>query len=167
MTRTLGWVWLLVFGLLLFFLFSSLGSLPEHLAVHFDAAGKPNGFQDKGAFLVSFLTMISVMNGIFVLLFLMMGRIPLELIHVPSKAQWTSTPNSRTILKVRLKAIPVLLGLFLNFVFLLTLQIIYQENAPGAFFRIPMAGGLVLIFVCVVFLVLFIVILLIPPRGEG
>lgn len=164
MTRMLGWMWLAVLALTLFYLFSTQGSLPGNLAVHFDLEGRPNGWMQKDAFLKSFIPMILLVNGIFGLLSAFIGRVPLESMNLPYKAQWISTPDRRAELYARLKGIPALTGVFINIVFLFAVQVVYQQNVPGAPFQIPLNGGVFMLLACSVLMVSSLFLLFRPPQ---
>jgi uncharacterized membrane protein len=168
MVRIIGWVWLAALILVLLFLYSTWGNLPGNLAVHFDLAGRPTGWKEKDAFLGSFLPAVLFLNGTLGLLFVFIGRIPLEWINIPYKARWTSTPERRAGLQARLKVLPALPGFFVNLVLLFVIQVVRQANVPGAPFQFPINLGVFLILSLGFLLIPSIFLLFRPPdQGAG
>ncbi len=159
------WIWLSALGLVLIYFFSTFDRLPDRVAVHFDAFGNPNGFQAKSLFQSTFLGFIFIINGLFAILFLLITRLPVRFINVPNKPYWLAKPELRGELDQRLQAIPPVLGIFINLVFLVTEHIIDQANIPETLFRFPPIFGVVVIFLGLGILLLFLTGLFRPPKG--
>ena len=158
MDKKLAWVWLglLVFELL--FLSGIYSQLPPVVASHFDAVGHPNGFQTKGAFIVSFLVAIGFSNGLLALFYFLMDKIPPERMNLPNKAFWLSTPENRALIQGKLRLSLTQVALFLNTALLFGEQVIYQQNVPTAGFHVSILWGLIVILVLAV-LMMFVSIL--------
>lgn len=166
MTRRLAWAWIAVLAVVIIYFLMLYGSLPERIATHFDAVGKPNGFQVKGDFLASFLPFILLANGIIGALTFSMGSVPTRFINIPRRDYWLATEERKKELFGKLRATTCLLGLFLNATFLFTLHVIYQANTPNPWLRLPFPGGLAVILACLVSVVIFAIIILRPPSVE-
>ena len=164
--KKLVWVWLLAIAAMVGYFFLLYGGLPERVATHFDAEGKPNGFQGKSDYLFFFLRFIFLINGLFGAMFVFMERIPSQWINLPGKTYWFSTPQLKSEIFEKLRGVVCLLGLFCNLAFLFTEHIIYQENTPDPAFRIPVTGGVIGILVCVLLLTLFVFWVFKPPKAD-
>ncbi|HET8577739.1 MAG TPA: DUF1648 domain-containing protein [Methylomirabilota bacterium] len=62
--------------------------LPETVASHFDAAGRPNGWAPKGAFLGLYAAVVGLMVGLFLIVPVLLARLPVALINLPNKDYW-------------------------------------------------------------------------------
>ena len=83
----------------------SHGALPDRIATHFDAGGRPNGWMSREAFLrfgvISVLAPVSVLYAVA----LLAGFIPASLVNLPHRDYWLSSERSattRAILRVAL-----------------------------------------------------------------
>ncbi len=165
MNKKMIWIWLSASALAVIYFFFTLDQLPERVAVHFDAFGNPNGFQSKGLFQSTFLSFIFIMNGLFAILFLFITRLPVQLFNIPHKQFWLSKPELKEEFYRRIQAIPPVMGIFINVVFLITEHIIDQANIPDTAFRLPPAFAVVAIFAALGILLLFLTGLFKPPKG--
>ena len=136
-----AFIWIGTLGAVLGHLAWTAGSLPDYLAVHFDVVGRPNGFQGKASFLESFIFFVLFINGLFGLACFWMGRLPENLIHIPRKDYWFSTPERKAIALGKITGIFLLIGAFSNVAFLFAVQVIYQENAKNPIRDCPWAEG--------------------------
>lgn len=164
MKRNIVWVWITVFFVLLAYLAFLAARLPEHLAVHFDVNGKPNGFQERMEFVTTFLGFILLLNAIFTVLFLVIDRLPMGLVNIPWKKYWTSSPERWTEAHHRLRIVLGLLGIFVNVSFLVTEQVIYEANNPGTGTLLPFHSGIGTIFVMTAILIGLVFWVSKPPK---
>jgi signal peptidase I len=81
------WVFLFLYGGLIYFVVRSAGSLPLRPATHFDIDGKPNGWMNRSSFLV----VTSLLPLFFVTLFWLVsratGRFP-HIFNIPRRDYW-------------------------------------------------------------------------------
>jgi uncharacterized membrane protein len=139
MTNKYAWVWAIMFILFVGYMALTAGLLPEgQIASHFDFEGKPNGSQNKTAYLIFMLAAAVLLNCLFLALYRWIDRVPSELINIPKKDYWFSTPERKLEAFQKLRGVLSLSGAFLNGVFLFCQQLVYQENAAQPFIRIPM-----------------------------
>ena len=104
--------------------------LPERLASHFDAAGRPNGWQTKQ----DFFTLHFLVTGLSVVVAFLIPRLitvlPSELINLPHKWYWLAPerrPETQRYLSVRF----AWLGCALLFVLLYATSLSIEANMPG------------------------------------
>lgn len=167
MAQRLGWAWMVALATVVCYFAWTWGKLPVQVSTHFDVEGKPNGFMSKEDYLSSFLRFILAMNVIFGAIYFLMGKIPTQLMNIPWRNYWLVNEVRKSQLFDRLKGLDCLLGLFVNTAHLLTAHIIYQENTPHPFLRLPVTGVVVLILVGIICLGLFILVLFRPPRDSS
>lgn len=167
MTRKLGWAWIAALVAVVCYFAWTWGDLPDRVATHFDTEGKPNGFMGKGDYLNFFLRFVLMMNVLFGVVYFFTAKIPTQLLNIPWRNYWLANEVQKSQLFDRLKGLACLLGLFVNTVHLLTAHIIYQENTPHPFLRLPVTGGVFLILTGVVFLVLYALVILRPPSTPS
>jgi uncharacterized membrane protein len=166
MRNPLVWVWALFFLGSFAYLALIAGSLPDQLAVHFDASGHPNGFQAKDAFIATFPIFVFVMNIPLAAIYFFIDRVPPQMIHMPKKEYWFSKPELITLLHEKLRMVMGLVGIVCNFALLFTVQVIYQANASNPAFAVPLNGGVFVILTLAVLLIGAVFIILKPP-AEG
>ena len=152
MDKKLAWTWMGILVFELLFLSGIYSQLPPIVATHFDAAGNPNGYQTKGAFISSFLVAIGFSNGLLGLFYFLMNKIPPERMNLPNKAFWLSTPENRALIQGKLRLSLTQVALFMNTALLFGEQVIYQQNVPAAGFHISILGGLIVILVLAIFM---------------
>jgi hypothetical protein len=63
--------------------------LPERVAIHFDAAGRPNGWSPRGGLFLSSLPVHLGLAAFLAVLGAVMHRLPPGLINLPNKSYWT------------------------------------------------------------------------------
>ncbi len=158
MNRILGFVWLGLFLFLLLILALLSPVLPDHMATHFDFAGKPNGWQDKSLYFTTMLTIGLVTNGIFAGTAYFMRFIPEGLINLPRKDFWFSTPERKARAMEKLRLSLCVPGIVTNFILCLTQQAVYQANVPNPLFAMP--EGLLPFLIGVILLVSFLSVFL-------
>ncbi len=166
MSNKIRWIWGLAFLGLLIYLAVIAGSLPDNLAVHFDMAGRPNGFQSRATFLTMILCFSCFINGMILALFYGIDQLPPANINIPWKQYWFATPERQAMAYDRLRAVLVLTGLFICTVFLFVEHIVYQENTPNAAFVIPINAGVGLILILSVLFICASVVITKPPMEE-
>lgn len=166
MNQKIGLVWGLFFLLVVIYLAGISGPLPDHLAVHFDINGNPNGFQSKSAFISTFLIFVSSINGLFLALFLGIRYLPTALINIPWKKYWFATEERKIMVFEKLRAVLGLTGIFMCAMFLFTEQVIYQANTRNALFVIPVNAGVFVILVFSIFLIALTFMITKPPRED-
>ena len=157
--------WLVLLALVIIYFLSTFGKFPEKLAVHFDAFGNPNGFQTKALFQSTFLSLVFITNGVFAVLFLVIGRLPTQLMNIPNKQYWLSKPELKDEFFKKLQAIPLVFGIFINLVFLITEQVIIQANIPDGFIKISGTFGVAIIFLGMGFMLFFLIRIFTPLKG--
>jgi uncharacterized membrane protein len=62
--------------------------LPERVASHFDAAGRPNGWASRAGFVQVYFFVIAVVTVSFASVAVLVARVPDSLINLPNKAYW-------------------------------------------------------------------------------
>jgi uncharacterized membrane protein len=77
---------LMVFAAMQTFYYYS--KLPENLATHYNAAGRPNGWSSKDVFFAMYFGMIGLLALIFYLLPNYLMRLPVSMINLPGKDYW-------------------------------------------------------------------------------
>jgi hypothetical protein len=159
-------VWAVFFLGSFVYLFLISGSLPDHLAVHFDASGHPNGFQSKDTFLSTFPLFVFLINIPLTAIYFLIGRIPSQMIHVPRKEFWLSRPELKGLFDQKVRMVMGLVGILCNFAFLFTVQVIYQANVSNPVFAVPLNGGVFILLTLVVLLIGAAFIIMRPP-AEG
>lgn len=166
MNRKIAGAWGSIFLTLILYLAAIANSLPDHLAVHFDINGRPNGFQTRSVFITTFFCFIFLMNGMFLALFFLIERFPAELINIPWKKYWFATEERKTEAFEKLRSVLGLSGIFICAAFLFTEQVIYQQNTSNPWVIIPLNGGIIGILVLSVFFIALCVIITKPPAEK-
>ena len=69
--------------------------LPDVVASHFGAAGYPNGWSSKQAFLGIYATMLGLILLVFVAVPTQLGRLPVAWISLPHKDYWLAPEQRR------------------------------------------------------------------------
>jgi uncharacterized membrane protein len=139
--RTIGFVWGILFIAMVAYLFFIQGFLPDHLAVHFDINGKPNGFQDKAGFINEFCLFTFTINILFLAFSWGISKLPSGIINIPWKDYWFANNERKVQAFERLRAVLGLGGVFICGIFLFLEQVIYQANAKDPFFSFPINGS--------------------------
>ena len=119
--------------------------LPEVVASHFDAAGRPNGWSSRTSFFGIYLATIAGVLLVFLALPRAMSRLPDRWINLPRKDYWLAPPRRRETLA----AIQRWMGwfgagvlLFLIFMFQLAIQanLARDRAVGGEAFWVLLAG---------------------------
>jgi uncharacterized membrane protein len=166
MNKKIGFVWGLIFLTTLVYLSFIESSLPDRLAVHFDIAGNPNGFQTKSVFISTFYCFTFLMNGLFFSLFWLLDRLPTQLINIPWKDYWFATDERKVVAFEKLRSVMGLTGIFVCTSFLFMVQVIYQANTSNPLLYVPINGGVFAILILSVFFIGLSFIITKPPT-EG
>lgn len=168
MNKRMALVWVFVFLAAVGYLFFIQDALPDHLAVHFDINGKPNGFQNKTDFIPGFLGFVVLMNGIFLALVLGIKYIPVALINIPWKKYWFATEERKAVAFEKLRMVMSLVGIFVCVVMLFTEHVIYQQNMPNPESAFPINGGVAVILVLSLLVIAIAIAIAItkPPTEE-
>lgn len=62
--------------------------LPQKMATHFDASGKPNGWSDKSTFFLLWLGILAGVLGILGVISIWLDKMPVALFNLPNKEYW-------------------------------------------------------------------------------
>lgn len=62
--------------------------LPDRMASHFDACGRPNGWSDKIAFFLIYASVVFLMSAIQIMTRRSLAKTPASLINLPNKDYW-------------------------------------------------------------------------------
>jgi uncharacterized membrane protein len=125
--------------------------LPEHVASHFDASGRPDGWSSRGAILGMYIGLCLFLALTFWGCIVLVGRVPSTMLNVPNREYWLSGERrAETIryLQRQLAWFAVGTVLFLAAV----MQMVMQANITGgghlptAEFWLLLIGYLVLTF---------------------
>lgn len=148
------------------FIAVTYGRLPERFAVHWDAQGVPNGWQDRAGFLKTFAGIAFFMNLTFVASLVFLRRMPASMINIPYKKIWFSTPELRETAYHKLTVILFSAWVFSNLLFLLSYYSIYQEAVPGALLKIPITVVGLAVPLLAVLSLLGLIFYTRPPRVQ-
>jgi uncharacterized membrane protein len=166
MNKKIVIVWGLVFLAMVGYLMFISNDLPDRLAVHFDINGNPNGFQTKEVFMNTFLIFTTLMNVIFLAMFLAIRYMPIALINIPWKQYWFANDERKVVAFEKLRAVMGLTGIFICAAFLFTEQVIYQANTKDAPFEIPISAGVSGLLVLTLFFIALVFIITKPPTED-
>ncbi len=148
------------------FIAATYGQLPERFAVHWDAQGVPNGWQDKAGFLKTLAGIAVFMNLAIVVSLVFLRRMPVALVNIPYKKTWFSTPELRETAYGKLTVVLCSAWVFSNLLFLLSYYSIYQEAVPGAPFKIPIRVVGMAVPLLAVLSLLALIFYTRPPRTQ-
>ena len=121
--------------------------LPEMVASHFDAAGRPDGWSSKGSFLGIYAASVALVMLVFHGVPLALSWLPERWINLPRKDYWLAPPRRRETLAT-LRRWMAWLGagvlLFLILVFQLAIQanLAQERAARGEGFLLVLGGFL-------------------------
>ena len=87
------YVWLFTVALCVFSVATSFPSLPERLATHFDAAGHPNGWSSRTAYVAFFPSFTLGVSGFVLGLTYAIRFFPASTLNVPHSDYWRSPGN--------------------------------------------------------------------------
>lgn len=89
-----AWLWLgLPLLVITIFVVLSYERLPERMASHFDASGRPDGWMSKGGFVALFLGITAGIALLFGGLIALIPRIPDHLVNMPNRDYWLAAPR--------------------------------------------------------------------------
>jgi len=74
--------------------------LPERMASHFDAAGNPDSWMSKKAFVIFELIILSFVVGQFLLVPLLVKKLPVSLVNLPNKDYWMAEERREQTLQI-------------------------------------------------------------------
>jgi len=66
--------------------------LPEVVAQHFGAEGRPNGWASKESFVTFMWTLMLAVSGLFLVLSRLLRRLPFRWLNIPYRDYWGKTP---------------------------------------------------------------------------
>ncbi|MEZ5360069.1 MAG: DUF1648 domain-containing protein [Candidatus Zixiibacteriota bacterium] len=95
MTKIVQILWWMTIALLIAQSLYYYPLLPESMASHFDGQGTPDSYAPKSQFIIIWYCLIVFLNIWVILPRILMKKLPVELINVPNKAYWVSTPERR------------------------------------------------------------------------
>ena len=166
MKKVLAATWFIFFLLYAAALVLVIPNLPDRIATHFDFSGNANGYQEKSTYLTVMVTIGAVVNGVFFILYHVMGRIPEKFINLPRKEFWFAAPERKAFVMERLKVSLLLPGVITNFVLCLAQQAIYQANVKDPVFTLPLGFLPFLIGVVIIVVIVISITLTRLPKPE-
>jgi uncharacterized membrane protein len=112
------------------YVITSYGSLPAHVASHFDIEGQPNGWMSRDG-LVKFMIGFGIFMPLFVVgMMAVTGRIPVSFVNLPNRDYWLAPERRKATSAVLLHY--ALWFACMNVLFVTGLHwLIVQSNAPG------------------------------------
>ena len=128
------WCQLLLVALLLAAVARTLwiqGRLPERVATHFDAAGKPNGWMSRGAHTALQLATFAFVAALAQGLAYGNSRLPKEYLNIPRRDYWLA-PERAAATHDWMGAMILLMGCTLLAFFLGVFQLVYRANLAPA-----------------------------------
>jgi uncharacterized membrane protein len=164
MNKAINALWGCLFFAMIAYLFFIQGSLPNRLAVHFDVAGNPNGYQNKSAFITQFCLFTFIINGLFLAFSWGISKLPTGIINIPWKEYWFANEERKIKAFEKIRAVLGLGGVFICTVFLVLEQVIYQANVKDPILSFPINGAIFAILTLSVFFVAFSFIITRPPE---
>ena len=102
-------------------------NLPAIVASHFDAAGNPNGWMDKGFFLVFEIGLIVLVVGEFLLVPRFVRRLPPSLVNMPNKEYWLAPEHIDETMTIFRNYFEVFGGVIV-ILFVVVNQFVYAAN---------------------------------------
>lgn len=105
-------------------------NLPDTIALHFNAAGVPNGFMSKQNFFIFEGVMLLVIVFEFLLLPMFLRKMPDSLINIPNKKYWLAAGRRETAFLV-IKKYFEWLSVALLCMFIAVNQIVFRANLTG------------------------------------
>ena len=147
-------LWLVTFAALSVYLIVLYFQLPDqNIAVHFDFNGKPNGWMSKATLLFFNVSILLFTNGICLVLYLIITRIPLSKINWPHKEYWLNSPERIKILYNRIRSVLCITSGFSNSILFSVLVIIKRQLGPNGSSS-PSVGVAALLLSTVIFMVM-------------
>ncbi|MEX0890589.1 MAG: DUF1648 domain-containing protein [Gemmatimonadota bacterium] len=108
-------------------------TMPERPATHFALDGTPDGWMERGGFLVFMAVLVVGLN----LLLPALLRLGPSALNVPHKAWWLETPARRQEMLRRGGVLMDLTLAYMNLVFLLAMHVVLQSNGAPVPIRLP------------------------------
>ncbi len=114
----------LLLGLLLVGAFVHLSvyhpALPDPMASHFDAAGKPDGWMDKSSFFAVAIVSYLFTGGLFVVLGRFLPAMPTSMINLPNREYWLAPTRraetledlTRRMMRIGAATMILMIGIF-------------------------------------------------------
>lgn len=118
---------LLFWGLVLLFFWqivTSYSQLPDTIASHFGADGRPNGWMSKQSFFVLEVLGTGLIAGLFYFLAYFLNKIPKSLINLPNKDYWLAPERRKETFQILANYLIWLGNATLLFLFLMLQQIL-------------------------------------------
>ena len=105
--------------------------LPERMATHFDASGNADGWMPKDAFLVFGLVLVLLVVGQFLILPVLLKKMPVSLINLPNKDYWMAPERREETVSI-LRSYFEWFGCALLLMFIVINQMAITANLSGA-----------------------------------
>ncbi len=142
-TRIALWLILIILVVVgLVMLVTQLPDLPDRVATHFDAAGRPNGFMSRQG---HFATMVAVLVGtpiFFAVLSVLIRVLPVSLINIPYRSYWLAPERRAETLRV-VELFVWIMAVCTELFMIGMQQLVYRANVEHG--RLSSTGFLVLV----------------------
>jgi uncharacterized membrane protein len=83
--------------------------LPEQVATHFDASGRPDGWSSRDGWAVTYVVLVTAMSGLFAGLVFLLPKLPASTVSLPNRDYWLA-PERRAATWRRLSAHLLIMG---------------------------------------------------------
>ncbi len=106
--------------------------LPDKMATHFDINGTPDGWSDKGDFVILMLALIVMLNIMPIVTRTLFNKLPKAFFNIPNKEYWFATEERNKYIHSILCA--MMDGIFAgtNLLFIILMKYTYDVNIYGA-----------------------------------
>ncbi len=104
--------------------------LPARVMSHFDAAGRPNGWMTRDAFLAWQAGTLLFLAALFEGIVLLQSRLPKELVNLPHRDYWLA-PERRAATDAWVSGLVLTIGCLLMAFFMALFHQIYRANLAG------------------------------------
>lgn len=97
-----------------------INQLPDLVASHFNGSGEADGWTSKSSLMITYYSVVSIMISIFVIIVVLINKIPDNMINLPNKSYWLEkSRREESIESIRnyLSWIGIVSILFMVFVF--------------------------------------------------
>jgi uncharacterized membrane protein len=101
--------------------------LPERMVIRFDLDGKPNGWMSKDGFAIYYLCLLGFVMGVFVLVGMLMEKLPPRLFNIPHRDYWMA-PERRAESLRYLKEFHLWTGAFAGIFIAAMMEMIFKIN---------------------------------------
>jgi len=106
--------------------------LPDKMATHFDVNGNPDGWSDKGDFVLLMLVIIIMLNVWPIVTRTLFNKLPKALFNIPNRDYWFATEERNKYMHTILCA--MMDGIFAgtNLLFIVLMKYTYDINVYGS-----------------------------------